>query len=141
MVPQQALHSRVRQYPWLVTLQDVSPAAPAARGAQAEAPRAAQPLDREQVLESVGFRYAHEAATRLPSKLTATQLKGRGLDLEAAEETPAQPESARKPWRTPQFLQADKEIVSQHCKGSASRSASGDYTCTDAVVSKRSTSV
>ena len=37
--------------------------------------------------------------------MTATQLKGRGLDLEAAEETPAQPESARKPWRTPQFLQ------------------------------------
>ena len=101
-------YSRVRQYPWLVTLRDISPAAPAARGAQAEAPRAAQPLDREQVLESVGFRYAHEAATRLPSKLTATQLKGRGLDLEAAEETPAQPESARKPWRTPQFCRTGR---------------------------------
>ena len=110
-------YSRVRQYPWLVTLQDVSPAAPAARGAQAEAPRAAQPLDREQVLESVGFRYAHEAATRLPSKLTATQLKGRGLDLEAAEETPAQPESARKPWRTPQFLQ-DRPLTGRE-KGNA----------------------
>ena len=110
-------YSRVRQYPWLVTLQDVSPAAPAARGAQAEAPCAAQPLDREQVLESVGFRYAHEAATRLPSKLTATQLKGRGLDLEAAEETPAQPESARKPWRTPQFLQ-DRPLTGRE-KGNA----------------------
>ena len=110
-------YSRVRQYPWLVTLRDVSPAAPAARGAQADAPRAAQPLDREQVLESVGFRYAHEAATRLPSKLTATQLKGRGLDLEAAEETPAQPESARKPWRTPQFLQ-DRPLTGRE-KGSA----------------------
>ena len=65
----------------------------------------------------MGFRYAHEAATRLPSKLTATQLKGRGLDLEAAEETPAQPESARKPWRTPQFLQ-DRPLTGRE-KGSA----------------------
>ena len=110
-------YSRVRRYPWLVTLQDVSPAAPAARGAEAEAPRETQPLDREQVLESVGFRYAYEAATKLPSKLTATQLKGRGLDLEAAEETPAQPEPARRPWRTPQFLQ-DRPLTGRE-KGSA----------------------
>ena len=98
-------YSRVRRYPWLVTLQDVSPAAPAARGARPDALCAVQPLDREQVMQSAGFHYAHEAATRLPAKLTATQLKGRGLDLEAAEEAPAQPEPVRKPWRTPQFLQ------------------------------------
>ena len=110
-------YSRVHRYPWLVTLQDVSPAAPAARGAEAEAPRETQPLDRGQVLESVGFRYAYEAATKLPSKLTATQLKGRGLDLEAAEETPAQPEPARRPWRTPQFLQ-DRPLTGRE-KGSA----------------------
>ncbi len=111
-------YSRVRRYPWLVTLQDVSPAAPAARGTKAEAaPCAAQPLDREQVLQSAGFRYAHEAATRLPAKLTATQLKGRGLDLEAAEEAPAQPGPARRPWRTPQFLQ-DRPLTGRE-KGSA----------------------
>lgn len=110
-------YSRVRRYPWLVTLQDVSPAAPAARGTDAETPRQAPPLDREQVQQSVSFRYAHEAATRLPAKLTATQLKGRGLDLEAAEEAPAQPEPARKPWRTPQFLQ-DRPLTGRE-KGSA----------------------
>ena len=110
-------YSRVRRYPWLVTLQDVSPAAPAARGTDAETPRQAPPLDREQVQQSVSFRYAHEAATRLPAKLTATQLKGRGLDLEAAEEASAQPEPARKPWRTPQFLQ-DRPLTGRE-KGSA----------------------
>lgn len=111
------VYSRVHQYPWLVTLQNVSPAAPAARGTETEAAHAVLPLDRGQVLESVAFRYAHEAATRLPSKLTATQLKGRGLDLEAAEEAPAQPEPSRKPWRTPQFLQ-DRPLTGRE-KGSA----------------------
>ena len=111
------VYSRVHQYPWLVTLQNVSPAAPAARGTETEETHAVRPLDRGQVLESVAFRYAHEAATRLPSKLTATQLKGRGLDLEAAEEAPAQPEPSRKPWRTPQFLQ-DRPLTGRE-KGSA----------------------
>ena len=36
--------------------------------------------------------YAHLAATEAPSKLTATQLKGRALDEEAAAETPAVPQ-------------------------------------------------
>lgn len=111
------VYSRVHQYPWLVTLQNVSPAAPAARGTETEDTHAVRPLDRGQVLESVAFRYAHEAATRLPAKLTATQLKGRGLDLEAAEEAPAQPEPSRKPWRTPQFLQ-DRPLTGRE-KGSA----------------------
>ena len=111
------VYSRVHQYPWLVTLQNVSPAAPAARGTETEEAHAVRPLDRGQVLESVAFRYAHEAATRLPAKLTATQLKGRGLDLEAAEEAPARPEPSRKPWRTPQFLQ-DRPLTGRE-KGSA----------------------
>ena len=59
--------------------------------------------------------YAHEAATRLPSKLTATQLKGRFLDAEAAEQAPAEPQ--RRPWRTPQFLQ-DRPLTGRE-KGSA----------------------
>ncbi len=35
---------------------------------------------------NLGFAYPHETAVRLPSKLTATGLKGRFLDREAAEE-------------------------------------------------------
>lgn len=37
--------------------------------------------------ESLDFRYPHEAATKVPSKQTATQLKGRLKDQEAAEDT------------------------------------------------------
>ena len=109
--------SRVRAYPWHVTYQDVCAADPAARGARTEQSAAPQPLDREQVLQSVQFRYAHEAATKLPSKLTATQLKGRVLDLEAAEETPAQTDPHHKPWRKPQFLQ--NEPLTGREKGNA----------------------
>ena len=48
-------------------------------------------------------------------KLTATQLKGRFLDAEAAEQAPAEPQ--RRPWRTPQFLQ-DRPLTGRE-KGSA----------------------
>ena len=35
----------------------------------------------------VGYTYGHDVATQIPSKLTATQLKGRVLDAEIAENT------------------------------------------------------
>ena len=107
--------SRVRALPWRVTLQQTAPADPAARGASPEQPAQIPPLDRAQVEQSASFHYAHEAATRLPSKLTATQLKGRFLDAEAAEQAPAEPQ--RRPWRTPQFLQ-DRPLTGRE-KGSA----------------------
>ena len=107
--------SRVRALPWRVTLQQTAPADPAARGTSPEQPAQIPPLDRAQVEQSASFHYAHEAATRLPSKLTATQLKGRFLDAEAAEQAPAEPQ--RRPWRTPQFLQ-DRPLTGRE-KGSA----------------------
>ena len=107
--------SRVRALPWRVTLQQTAPADPAARGASPEQPAQIPPLDRAQVEQSASFHYAHEAATRLPSKLTATQLKGRFLDAEAAEQAPAEPQ--RRPWRTPQCLQ-DRPLTGRE-KGSA----------------------
>ncbi len=51
--------------------------APAAGIPQAEAP----------ILPLHTFSYPHTAATQAPSKVTATQMKGRSLDEEAAEET------------------------------------------------------
>ena len=55
----------------------------------------------EQLAQGLAFNYRHEAATRTPSKQTATQLKGREKDREAAEETRPQPRS--RSWRAPQF--------------------------------------
>ena len=52
--------------------------------------------------------YAHDRATVIPTKITATQLKGRELDLEIAEGAPA-------PYRTPgfekpRFLQRERKL-------------------------------
>lgn len=41
----------------------------------------------EKIRSGLAFSYPHKATTRIPSKLTATQLKGRAKDLEAAEAT------------------------------------------------------
>lgn len=51
--------------------------------------------------------YPHAAACTAPSKRTATQLKGRALDEEAAQDTrPAR--SGTRPWRRPSFMEAGK---------------------------------
>jgi hypothetical protein len=52
--------------------------------------------------ESLAFRYPHEAATRAPSKQTATQRKGRQKDSEAAEAA-EEPRQVVRNWRKPAF--------------------------------------
>lgn len=68
------------------------------------------PLISEKMLnrieEGLSFRYGHTAATAAPSKLTATGLKGRYKDEEAAEQTVKR--SAQRQWRQPQF--AEKQL-------------------------------
>ena len=63
--------------------------------AQTAAFSAAAPRDAAAARQSVawdegvyGYRYAHLAASALPAKLTATQMKGRTIDAEAAEQAP-----------------------------------------------------
>lgn len=51
--------------------------------------------------QALSFRYAHLSATQMPSKQTATQLKGRHKDQEIAEGTQIKPISLR--WRKPTF--------------------------------------
>ena len=56
-----------------------------------------------QMEEGLAFRYAHMAATATPSKQTATGIKGRLIDQEAAEDT-ALPKTTFRQWRKPSFL-------------------------------------
>ena len=58
----------------------------------------------EQALQdALSFRYAHNAATRAPSKQTATNRKGRAKDEEAAEDT-QEPRFLTRDFRRPSFL-------------------------------------
>jgi len=50
----------------------------------------------------LGYRYAFAPSTHTPSKLTATQLKGRDKDVEAAENT--QPPAFHRTFRKPSFV-------------------------------------
>ena len=59
--------------------------------------------------------YAHLAASKTPSKLTATALKGRLLDLEAAEQTPQETKNPER-FRLPVFGQ---KSLSGRARGSA----------------------
>lgn len=60
--------------------------------------------------DSLCFTYPHALATIMPSKQTATQLKGREKDREAAENT-VKHYTARNSWRRPSFLNTEKEGV------------------------------
>ena len=57
----------------------------------------------QQLQKALAFRYAHTAATVAPSKMTATQRKGRVKDQEAAEQTDDSGAMQRS-WRKPAFL-------------------------------------
>ena len=96
--------SRPQTYPWRVCLHDAAGLCGWQPPEQTAKPEAEPPLSPELAVAALDRSYTHLAATRLPSKLTATQLKGRLLDAEAAEEAYVRP--APPPmWRTPQFLQ------------------------------------
>lgn len=58
------------------------------------------PYSLQQMQEGLAFRYAHMAALTMPSKQTATGMKGRYKDEEAAEDT-KKPVTGHRQWRNP----------------------------------------
>ncbi len=73
----------------------------------------------EHFLENLQWRYPWEALANLPSKATATQLKGRMLDEKAAEETARPPRPME--FRRPDFEQAARGLTPAE-KGTATHS-------------------
>ena len=77
--------------PWSIQWVDGAPFASEvrqrSRGEEAEEQEGAE----RELLEVFSWRYPHSGDVTLPSKLTATQLKGRDLDEETAQEAPKPP--------------------------------------------------
>ena len=80
-------------------------------GRFADLPAAEQDGEAGELMEALTWRYPYGAASEMPSKLTATQLKGRVLDQEAAEETPRVREARREPMRRPDFIAREKGLT------------------------------
>ena len=90
--------TRTSAYPWRIeTVEAAEPVESAV--VEGTAPQRKMPDGmKEKLAEHLTFRYEHTAATQTPSKQTATQLKGREKDSEAAEQ--AKPVPASRVWRS-----------------------------------------
>ena len=93
----------VSEHPWLIT---VGQAPEAVSGeARSSVQDRTQSLPEELLARleaNLSFEYPHMAATAMPSKQTATQLKGREKDEEAAENSEAR-KTFQRNWRKPTF--------------------------------------
>ena len=74
--------------------------------------------DGEDLTAALTWTYPYAAAVQAPSKLTATQLKGRVLDQEAAQEAQGAPQTAPEPIRRPDFI-AHRQGLTAAQKGTA----------------------
>ena len=98
----------VSRIPWVIRYYDVSEGVE--QPAPTESPVTASDASKKDLhLQSLGFRYAHPEAARIPAKITATQLKGRRLDEEADDGRVRLPSAPS--WRAPLLLQEEKPLT------------------------------
>ena len=79
-------------------------------GSAAAAPEEAAVQERRYDLSAMELRYGHTAACTIPTKVTATQLKGRVLDEEIAEGA-ASARPRRLDFQRPLFLQQERRLT------------------------------
>jgi ATP-dependent helicase/nuclease subunit A len=98
----------VSDYPWMITVGQAR--IPANTDVHVTADEQSGSLP-EQLLAKIeanlAFRYPHQAATAMASKQTATQLKGREKDEEAAQNSGVR-RIVQRNWRKPSFKDASK---------------------------------
>ena len=96
--------TQASEHPWLVRI--VRGDQPTVQvSAQPEA-ASLEPQVYEQIKQGLCYQYSHPAATRAPSKQTATERKGRLKDREAAENA-QEPKPFHRSWRKPSFIEPD----------------------------------
>ena len=93
--------TRASDTPWLIRVVEAPEAIAEAAGDVAEE-KGLEPWMLTRLQQSLSYRYDHREATAAPSKMTATQRKGRIKDQEAAENA-QQPREVHRDWRRPTF--------------------------------------
>lgn len=99
----------VSAYPWEITWQEIPPEHAAVARSE-ETARISEELSAKALRESLSFCYPHAAAQTIPTKLTATQLKGRELDREADDGAPRENYGQLK-LRRPLLIQGDRPLT------------------------------
>ncbi len=97
----------VSDHQWKITVVEESSESGGTVNNEAEALECRVQVDIEKLRNSLNYVYPHLAATVFPSKQTATQLKGRQKDQEAAENADP-PKVAYRSWRKPSFAEEEK---------------------------------
>ncbi len=104
---------RPRAFPWLIRFHETVEDTPL-RAAPAATAAAAPPLplpDEATLRARLSARYAHPGVSLVPSKLTATQLKGRALDREAREAAETMPPHTTRTLRRPDFAREGRTLT------------------------------
>ena len=127
----------IDDYPWTVKIHEVDSIPVVIYEEEIGEKKISLPSPHD-LLKFMRWEDPHRAATLTPSKLTATQLKGRNKDEEAAENTPS---AKRAPQiRRPDFIQ-EKKGLSATEKGTATHlflqySDFSKCTCNDGIISE-----
>lgn len=94
-------HIKICDYPWHIAIVQ-APECNVSVEAESLKEEIISQTEISKIRNSLIFQYPHSAATRISSKQTATDRKGRIKDQEAAENAPEPPVMLRK-WRRPAF--------------------------------------
>ncbi len=89
-------------HPWRITINTIGPQEESVSTAATEIPVGLELPDTEVLRNTLGFRYPHPASVDAPAKITATQLKGRMLDEEAADGAFQRLPATRRHFRIPE---------------------------------------
>ncbi len=98
--------AQVSQYPWVIGYHDLKPG-PTPKTMLEDSGKSEEVKIDPTTLRWLGYRYPHADVSSVPAKLTATQLKGRVLDHEAAEGAAALKQESAYRFRKAAFLQRE----------------------------------
>lgn len=96
-------HTRNSEHPWWITLGTVDDSAPILHNTVIKKSSGVNEVIVARLKRSLSFEYPYLDATRIPSKQTATQLKGRNKDEEVSQNADM-PRKGFRMWRSPEFV-------------------------------------
>ena len=101
------------EYPWDVFVTDGARfEGPPVSPAEADIPAAAPEVQADpDLLARLSWQYSHQVQVDMPSKLTATQIKGREKDEEAAEGTERSGQAEVRPLTRPRFAAEERGLT------------------------------